>query len=234
MNKDIDVHPVQARILRELLFKPEAKFAELNVLELPTDHFTFHLKSLVEARLVEKIDNGYKLTPVGKEFANRFDTDSEKVTYEQQAKVGVVVCGVKKEAGKTYYLFQQRLKQPYYGYLGFVTGKIRKGETVFETAQRELWEETGLSGKLSLVGIEHKMDYSFEDELLEDKFFFIFAATETEGELIESFEGGKNQWLSESEIMKALGVFPDVIKILKMVQKKSLSFSEEKYQVSGF
>lgn len=113
MKKDIDVHPVQARVLKELLFKKEAGFAELNVLELPTDHFTFHLKSLVEAELLAKTDKGYCLTDVGKEFANRFNTDNNNVTYEPQAKLGVLCCGVKKEGKATQYLIQQRLKQPF-------------------------------------------------------------------------------------------------------------------------
>ena len=54
MNKDQQIHPAQAKILRDLLFKPCARFAKLNSLKLSTGHFTFHPKSLVEAGLIEK------------------------------------------------------------------------------------------------------------------------------------------------------------------------------------
>lgn len=234
MRKDIDVHPVQARILRELLFKREAAFAELNVLGLTTDHFTFHLRSLVEANLLEKTGKGYRLTAIGKEFANRFNTDDSNVVYEKQAKIAVLCCGVRKEGRVIKYLFQQRLKQPYFGYLGFVTGKVRKGDTVLETAKREFLEETGLSGKFRFCGVEHKIDFSSEGELLEDKFFYVFLVENTSGTLIENFEGGKNKWLAEKEARKDGHLFPDVGKLIKMVKKKTQSFLEDRYQAAGF
>ena len=154
----------------------------------------------MEANLVEKIGKGYKLTNFGKEFANRFDTDSQKVTYEKQAKISVLPCGVKKEGGVVKYLIQQRLKQPFYGYHGFMSGKVRLGEVPPETVRREFKEETGLTGDFSLKGILHKMDYSPEGNLLEDKYFFVFRVNRIQGELIENFDGGRNLWLSQKEI----------------------------------
>lgn len=234
MNKDLQVHEAQAFVLRELLFKREARFSELNILKLSTDHFTFHIKSLVDAGLIEKTEKGYQLTTVGKEFANRFDTDPKNVSIEKQAKIGVLLCGVKKEAKTVQYLIQQRLKEPYFGYFGFATGKLRKGETLFEGSEREFLEETGLSGKFTLLGIKHKMDYSKEKELLEDKFFFVFRVDETKGKLLKTFEGGKNIWMVEKEINKLPNRFDGVAEAIEMVNKKALSFSESKYIVTGF
>ena len=48
------------------------------------------------------------------------------------------------------------------------------GITPLQAARRELKEETGLEGKLELVGVKHKMDYSQKGNLLEDKYFFVF------------------------------------------------------------
>lgn len=224
-----EIHPIQARILRTMLFREKSRFADLNVLKLPTDHFNFHLKQLSALKLIVKLPNGqYSLTAKGKEFANRLDTD--KIILEKQAKVGVVVCGVRQSGEKEQYLVQQRLKQPYYGFYGFVTGKIRWGEMVIETAQRELFEETHLKGKLSLVGIEHKMDYPVKGEILEDKFFFIFRAENLKGKLTENFEGGKNIWLTKKEFLKLPEVFGDDLKIMELVNKKKLVFFEAKYK----
>lgn len=234
MNKDLEIHSAQAFVLRELLFKREAKFAELNILKLTTDHFTFHIKSLVEAGLIEKTKKGYQLTIIGKEFANHLDTDSKNLVIEKQAKIGALVCGIKKEKGIAKYLIQQRLKEPYFGYFGFVTGKVRKRETLFEGAEREFKEETGLEGKLSLVGIKHKMDYSKEKELLEDKVFFVFRVDQTKGKLTPNFEGGKNIWMTEEEIIKLPNQFDGVPETIAMSKQKKLSFSETKYKVKGF
>jgi len=228
----LEIHPIQARILRTMLFKEKSRFVDLNTLKLPTDHFNFHLKQLLALELAEKSDNKYYLTAKGKEFANRLDTD--QIVLERQAKISVVVCGVGKSGKTKQYLVQQRLKQPSYGFYGFITGKIKWGETVGETAAREFLEETGLKAKLSLAGIEHKMDYPKKGEILEDKFFFIFRAENPKGHLTEIFEGGRNVWLTRREILKLPDIFDDVLKIIKIVDQKNLIFFEAKYKVKRY
>jgi len=219
--------------LRVLLFKPQAKFSELNKEKMTTDHFSFHLKQLLASKLVKKTEEGkYELTTKGKEFANRFDT--EKVVLERQAKIAVLIGGIKTENGEEKFLIQQRLKQPYWGFYGFVTGKITWGETVFETAKRELNEETNLEGKLTLVAIKHKMDYSKRKKLLEDKYFFVFKATSLKGKQTKKFEGGKNIWLTKKEILKIPNLFDGVEETIKMITQKNLLFSETKYTVSSY
>ena len=231
MATEIQIHEAQAKILRTLLFKTEARFRDLNVTKLTTDHFTFHLKQLIETGIIEKTKKGtYKLTAKGKEFANRFDT--EKIALERQAKIAVLVIAIKRFHNKTKYLTQQRLKHPYFGYRGFVTGKIRWGEKVLETAARELKEEAGLEGNLEFIGIEHKMDYDLEGKMLEDKYFYIVKATQVLGKLVEKFEGGKNTWLTEKEITSDPKVFEDVPKIITNLKKNKFFFMEDQYKYS--
>lgn len=232
MKETKKLHKVQMEILRVLMFRPEARFADLNIPGYSSDHFTFHIKRLTELKLVKKNKEGkYELTNKGKEFANRFNTDSFEIHLEKQAKIGVAVCCVKHIKGLKKYLIQQRLKQPYYGFYGFITGKIVWGETVEETAKRELKEETGLTADLSLVEIKHKMDYSGEGKLLEDKYFFVFRGNNPKGKLIESFEGGKNFWLTKKEIHELPGLFDGVRSRLKILDSKKLLFNEMKYKV---
>lgn len=198
MSVDKLLHPAHVAILRVLLFTPAARFAELQkASELSSDHFNFYLKQLLEEKYVTKDSEGaYKLTGKGKEFANRFDTDAR--TVERQPKVAV--CLVVHDAeGRT--LMQQRLKQPYYGYWGRPTGKIRWGETIMQAAARELKEETNLTATLTPRGTQHKMDYNKETgELLEDKIFFIIHGADPTGTMFTKFEGGRNQWMTREEI----------------------------------
>lgn len=215
---ETDLHPAQAEMLRVLLFKPVARFSELNVTNLTNDHFSFHLKKLVEIELIKKTEEGnYQLSAKGKEFANRMDTDTAKM--EKQAKVAVLVVGVRKKNRKTEFLLQKRLKQPFYGYCGFVTGKIRWGELVEEAGKRELLEETGLRGDLKFTGIEHKVDYDDEGKLLEDKFFYVMRGENLTGELMEEFEGGQNLWVEKSKVKEMENLFQDVLDLVKLVSK---------------
>lgn len=229
MATESKIHPVQAKILVDLLFKPDENFSRLlKGTLLTSDHFSFHLNKLLDLGLIEKTKKGnYCLTTTGKEFANRFDT--QKKIVEKQAKLGVLIVCVKKQKGVTQYLIQQRLKQPYYGFYGFISGKISWGETIKETAARELKEESGLLANMKFLGIEHKMDYSKKKELLEDKYFFIFRAENLRGNLRKKFKGGKNIWKSYKEIAALTNLFKDVKDIIAIVDRNKLVFSENKF-----
>lgn len=197
MSIDKQLHPAHVAILHVLLFKPHARFADLQKSsQLTSDHFNFYLKQLLEDGLIQKNGEGaYHLTPKGKEFANRFDTDERKV--ERQPKVAVCLM-VSRDDGKI--LVQQRLKQPYYGYWGRPTGKIRYGETILEAAARELKEETDLEAEFEYDAIYHKRDFNKETgELLEDKIFFMLRTKNPKGKMIEDFDGGRNEWLTPEE-----------------------------------
>lgn len=208
MSMEVQLHSAQVVVLRELLFHPSVNFANLQKMTgLESDHFTFHLHKLVEQGLVEKLSRGlYALTQRGKEYANKLDTDNN--TIERQPKVAVILV-IERKAGKiTEYLFQERRKQPYYGFWGCPTGKVRWGETIQETAARELMEETGLTAEYRTAGVYHELVYSEETgEQLEDKIFFVVHCTNVQGSLIEDFEGGHNRWMTKQTALKQPKIF---------------------------
>jgi 8-oxo-dGTP diphosphatase len=219
MSHEVKIHEAQTSILRELLFLPAAGFAELQKpTALTSDHFTFHINRLVELGLVEREVRGrYRLSTAGKEYANRLDTDNN--TVERQPKCAVLLLIERERDGRQEFVFQQRLKHPYFGFWGRPTGKIRWGETIVETAARELMEETGLEAEHRILGVYH--EHTFEagsDELLEDKIFFYVHCTHARGELKESFEGGRNAWMTLDEVKtqpKQFGNFGVGMDILK-------------------
>lgn len=233
MKPVFEIHPVQAKILRVLLFQTEAKFAQLNPDKMGSDHFNFHLKALLGAGLLEKKANSYFLTARGKEFANRFDT--EKIIIERQAKLTLGVLPIKIVNGKRYYLVHQRLKQPYYGYYGSVNGKIRWGEKVFDAAKRELIEETGLTAlKMRFIGIYHKSDYSSDGELLEDKYFFRIRVDKFSGRLKKSLPEGKNFWATKDEIRKLDHLFADFSEAIAFYNEEKSGFVEKDFIAEGY
>jgi ADP-ribose pyrophosphatase YjhB (NUDIX family) len=231
MSLEVNIHEAQTAILRELLFRPSAGFAELQKpTGLTSDHFTFHMNRLKELGLVERKDRGkYHLTAKGKEYANRLDTDNN--TVERQPKSAVLLGIERWHEGETQYLFQERLKQPYFGFWGVPSGKIRWGETILECAARELMEETGLQAQLRIAGVYHEHVYQTESgELLEDKIFFVIHCTNTRGSLIEEFEGGRNAWMTEKDgRAKAPKIFASFDTELEIISGRSV-FVESRLQ----
>ena len=154
MSYESSPHTTQIAILRHLLFVPEANFAALQKdSDLTSDHFTFHIKKLVESGYVIKTATGYQLSPIGKEYANRMDTDENEI--EKQPKISVVAVLERNKDGRREFIAQQRLKQPYYGFWGRLGGKVRWGESFEAAAKRELKEETGFDVNVDcLISVE--------------------------------------------------------------------------------
>lgn len=227
MSYEASAHEAQMKILRHLLLRPFAGFAELQKqTSLTSDHANFHIKKLVEVGYMEKNSSDkYTLTRSGKEYANRMDTHDNVI--EKQPKLSVVLV-IERTDGT--FLAQQRLKQPYYGFWGMPTGKIRWGESLLEAAARELKEETGLSATLRASGFFHKMDFDrATDALLEDKYFCIIHGTDPQGELITDDEGHHNEWVTDTAFKAYERKFASMIKILHAAREQDVNFIEEKH-----
>jgi ADP-ribose pyrophosphatase YjhB (NUDIX family) len=231
MSHDPTIHAAQTAILRELLFTPEAGFAQLQKpTGLSSNHFNFHIARLVELKLVSQAAGGhYRLTTRGKEYANRLDTDERMI--ERQGKVAVLVVPRRERPdGEVEYMVQKRLKQPFYGRHGFMTGKLRWGETVLIGAARELAEETGLVADIVVKALYHKLDYAKSGDLLEDKHFYMVLATNVRGEFTAAFEGGENYWYTLAEIMALENVFAGMDMVAATVEHPGVGFLEKAYE----
>lgn len=226
MSHEAEIHSAQTSILRELLFRPSAGFAQLQKpTGLDSDHFKFHIKRLVEIGYVEKSESGYTLTRKGKEYANRLDTD--KNTIEKQPKLSVVLV-IENDKGE--FLQQERLKQPYYGFWGFPTGKIGWGEKTVEAGARELMEETGLTADLRVSGVFHKIDYEKStNKLLEDKYFVIIHGTNPRGTLLEDMEGHHNEWLAHEKVLAKEKVFESIVDAAEIARADGYEMVEKEY-----
>ncbi len=195
------LHDIQLQILNKLLFSQSLPYSKLKPNEeMENNKFSFHLNELVDSDLVSKDESGYRLTTKGKEYANQMDTETVKIM--KQAKISAWVCPTRGEGAEKEYLIYTRLKQPFYGAQGFMSGKVQYGEFATEAAEREMMEEAGLKGEPFLVGIRHYVVIDKKDnterKVVEDKFMYMFVVHNPTGELHQSPEG-KYEWIKQSE-----------------------------------
>jgi 8-oxo-dGTP pyrophosphatase MutT (NUDIX family) len=191
------IHTIQLQILKKMLFKKEARYSEIKPSKnMENNQFDFHLSQLTKAGYVKKSEGKYSLTNLGKEYANRMDTDI--VLIARQAKVSVLLCPVRNNM--TEYLIYTRLKQPFYGCQGFMSGKVKYGERIIEAASRELQEETGLLGNPVIFCIKHYLVTDKKTgELLEDKILFYCKVNNPTGK-IRPHNEGKYEWVKLNDL----------------------------------
>jgi ADP-ribose pyrophosphatase YjhB (NUDIX family) len=190
-------------MLKKLTFSKCCRFRDLKIDGLSTDHQTYHINTLIKLGLVKKSENKlYTLTTLGKEYTNRIDDSTEQI--ENQGKRTVLVRVVQKQKRTMRYLVNKRKKQPFFDHIGFCTGKIREGETVFAAATRELLEETGLHADLYLIGVIHFIDYDSKGKFIRDVYFWTFNGYNPKGNLIKNNpkEGVINYWTTKQELTK--------------------------------
>ena len=227
-----NLNPTQLKILSALLFKPRARFRDLNTEFSGTDLFSYHVRTLVQSGLIKKESSLYSLTAKGKIVAGGIDTSTK--TMEKQPKIGVLLIPIKQEGGKKKYLTQRRSKEPFYGYYGFIAGKMRLGETVEETAKRELMEEDGLTGKVDHSYVLHDLVYSRSTgELLDDKFLNIVVMTDLGGALLEETEEGVNKFIELKDFEHLSPKFWDLENMIKRSKAKNMRFQETKSYVEA-
>jgi hypothetical protein len=224
-----DIHPVQIEVLRTLSKLINARFSELNTEGTENDLFSFHLRKLKSEGLIEKDPNGnYLLTDEGKRFFLLVSSPDVQLRHHSRSSVILII----REGEK--YLIQERLLQPYYGFLEFLTERVHWGEKVMDAGQRVLQAEIGITGDLFLKGIDHKIEINGQNETTDDKFFYILEVRNWSGEVKLQFEGGKNLWMTKKEILLQEKIHFDMPDIFRILESDEPLLTEIKGIPKGF
>jgi predicted transcriptional regulator len=225
------LHKVEVSILYSLRHTESARFTTLmRPTGLVSDTFKFHLRKLINLGHVEKRPAGdYHLTAKGKEFANNLD--NTKLSVQKQPKLSVLLV-VKKQGddGDELFLVQKRLRRPFLGFWGCISGPVQWGEEAEETAERELRKQTGLGGSFKVRSFYRKRDYGTgSDVLLEDKLFFIVAVSDIKDELSNAWSGGHNEWMTVNELSQQKDRFDSSLDAIRILQTGSTYVSQKAY-----
>jgi ADP-ribose pyrophosphatase YjhB (NUDIX family)/predicted transcriptional regulator len=216
---NLQLHPIEVSILTSLRRSDGKRYSDLlHAASAENDLFKSHLRKLVDTGSVEKVTPGhYRLTSAGKEFANNLDRKTR--SSQKQPKLSLFLVVSRKTKDTTEYLFQERLRNPYYGYWGNISGPAKWGQQFEDTARAELQKQTGLTAEFAVNSFFRATDYdAASDELLEDKLFIVMTAQEPKGKLSNEWSGGYNAWMTLDTFDKQRKRFQDTSEVLKAVR----------------
>ncbi|HSX43278.1 MAG TPA: NUDIX domain-containing protein [Candidatus Saccharimonadales bacterium] len=212
------LHRAQLSILRTLRHTTDARYTDLRApTGLDSDVFKFHLRKLVHEGYVQQRPSGtYALTPRGKEHANNLDKTQR--TVQKQPKLSMILMASRERNGATEYLFQQRLRNPFYGFWGLLSGPVHWGEAIETAAAHELQKQTGLVADGAVKGFCRTVDVNLgQEEILEDKLFALVELQNITGALQTDWVHGTNRWMTVEELEHAPHYFPSTSKHIDMV-----------------
>lgn len=203
-------------ILHSLRYAEAERFSSLmRPTGQTSDTFKFHLRKLMSLGYVTKLDNGaYRLTAIGKEYANVLD--EQKRTPKKQPKLAVMLLVTRQVDNETEYLLYKRKVNPFFGYWTAMTDAILWGETFEAAALKRLKKHAGYEANFhinSMVRIRNTIDNASEPA--EDILFAVMESSNLRGEPHSEYAGGVPEWLTISALLKRQHYFPSILTILK-------------------
>lgn len=216
-----DKNSEKEKILSKLIHFPDSSFSELFDGEIESNQFNYYLKELVKEGLVEKNPEGkYSLTEQGRKDALFIDGETGKRGKQPLAALIIVPANEKGEL-----LAHHRKKEPFFDFFGFMGGKIQFGETILGCAARELKEETGLEGELSIAAIYNFLTFD-EKGIAYHHLQFLIKAENCTGELQKENREGHFEWLPKEKIAKKKKLFVDVPHLIETIEKGKFKIVE--------
>ncbi|HSU72524.1 MAG TPA: NUDIX domain-containing protein [Candidatus Binatia bacterium] len=222
-------HDLQKAILLKLIHNPSLSFNELWNKDGESNKFAYHVNKMEADGLVAKNAEGkYALTTEGKKLSAFIEGDTGGKAEFPTLTIFQVVW---RDDGRI--LCQKRLKEPFYGMWGFVSGKQNFGWNIIECAKRDLKEETGLDADdYAIRGIEQVKSYD-NSKLLYHHFLIAVETHNPKGELKAKTHKAEHVWLTPEEY-KAMPKFPETWPLNDLFYNKKFQVIEgERYLENG-
>jgi ADP-ribose pyrophosphatase YjhB (NUDIX family) len=223
---------IQASVVRKLFEQDGLRFGQLNSTRLPTDQFSYHLRQLIRGKVIEKLPNQtYRLTAQGKlQVIMLKPMKSDPI---DQGFIGIIIVISKQENGQKSFVMQTRNKVPYKGKFTSPGDKVYFGESTKDAAKRALQIQTGLKGSPELRSVWHIREI-YEAEIVQDKYFYIYAVNQPSGSMKPVGPSGTNQWMNYDQIVQSKDALHSCIEIIESTQSETLTYHEPSFTLNSY
>jgi len=185
-------HEIRKTILLKLIHAPRVTYNALRE-NVESSKFAYHLKQLEDEGVIAKYDDGYGLTAQGRKLSAFIEGDTGgKAEFPTPIVVILVRQGDK-------LLYQERKKEPFFGYYGPPSGKVNFGWNPKDCAIRDLKEETNLDAKHMQFRAVQYIKTIEDNKILHHHLLYVFETSEFTGELTTHTHKGHNLFLTLAE-----------------------------------
>ena len=101
-----------------------------------------------------------------------------------------------------------------------IGGKLEPGESPFDCARREIYEETGLE----VPTLKYRGFITFVSDLYGTEYMHLFTADTFSGEIVDSCDEGDLKWIKKKDL-RALPMWAGDAIFLKLLEEESRFFS---------
>lgn len=192
-------HHIQRSIVYRLAFSDGLRFSELKPDVVDNKLFTYHLKKVMSAGLVDKDDSGlYRLTPEGRRLGIRVVEAGLHMAEHAEAVLFLVV----RRADDGAWLLYRRRTHPLRARVGFMHAIPEADKSVEDTAMSTLHQQTGLVGRFTALG--GGVFRVYEEESLESfTSFSLLYCEDARGELLNHDQYAEYVWEDEPNFSAA-------------------------------
>ena len=198
------MHTKQVKILKKLEKRNGLRFSELARDFSYDDKFPYHLKQLLNSKLIYKNETLYYIS---KEGMQESLTHSTKTLEEQDFKVGIISFIIK--VGDSYVI----KKKVYNGVSNYFLprGKLLFGETIEEASRRLLKEEIDYSdARVMYDSIHIRRQLTSNGEVLFDNIVLYYSVSIFPEDICKVVPQGSNSLIKQDEIEKLKVKWPEV------------------------
>jgi 8-oxo-dGTP pyrophosphatase MutT (NUDIX family) len=143
------MHWIERHILKELAFSTQQRYSDLKPDSVDGNLFQYHARALEKRGLIDRSDDGYRLTPSGQIFVADLSQTKLMNPRKLARAVAMIVC--RNDDGQ-YLLFKWQ-RQPYRGLASLPFGRQLAGMSAAATAADQLLNKTGYQADLAFYGL---------------------------------------------------------------------------------
>lgn len=219
-------HHIQKSIVYDLAFAESLRFSDLKPDDLENKAFTYHLKKVITAGLVQKLEDGtYSLTMKGRRVGKGAMKKQSRLLDRAYSILLLAVRNIDTDE----WLLYKRQTQPLLGLTGFMQAQPVAEIDARSTAQQTCFEQTGIQAEFAVQGHGYFRVYR-KGELESFIHFTLLLADAHQGALLQTAESAGYSW-QRTPNFESPDMLPNMRTLHRMCLDSPGSFVEQTFEL---